>query len=125
MDLNQVTIDVAYFKASVDFYLTLGFRLIVSARGEYARFELPSGTSTFSLHLSDAPRVGGTVLYFEVADVDATHADLKARGIRFDSPPTSESWLWREARFTDPTGHRLCLYHAGDNRRHPPWRLDP
>jgi hypothetical protein len=23
----------------------------------------------------------------------------------------------------DPDGNILCLYHAGDNRRNPPWRL--
>jgi catechol 2,3-dioxygenase-like lactoylglutathione lyase family enzyme len=26
--------------------------------------------------------------------------------------------------FECPDGHHLCLFHAGDNRRHPPWRVD-
>ena len=43
MDLNQITIEVSDFQRSLDFYLKLGLRLIVSARDEYARFELPSG----------------------------------------------------------------------------------
>ena len=32
-------------------------------------------------------------------------------------------WLWREARLRDPSGNVVCLYHAGDYRRHPPWRV--
>ena len=41
------------------------------------------------------------------------------------SGPMDMSWLWREARLADPDGHRLCLFHAGENRKHPPWRLPP
>ena len=33
-------------------------------------------------------------------------------------------WLWREARVADPAGNVVCLYRAGENRLHPPWRLD-
>jgi hydroxymethylpyrimidine/phosphomethylpyrimidine kinase len=32
-------------------------------------------------------------------------------------------WLWREARLRDPSGNEICLYHAGANRRFPPWRI--
>lgn len=123
MDFNQVTVEVRDFHESLDFYKTLGFRLIVSQRDEYARFELPSGSSTFSIYVSDAPVPGNTVLYFEVDDVDRVHAELRARGIAFDSPPTDESFRWRTAYFSDPTGNQLCLYHAGLERRFPPWRL--
>jgi hypothetical protein len=49
--------------------------------------------------------------------------DLEARGIRFDLEPTEQPWLWREARLRDPDGHALCLFSAGENRLHPPWRL--
>jgi hypothetical protein len=41
----------------------------------------------------------------------------------FDTPPADQRWLWREARLRDPDGHELCLFHAGDNRLNPPWRL--
>jgi hydroxymethylpyrimidine/phosphomethylpyrimidine kinase len=34
-----------------------------------------------------------------------------------------QSWLWREAWLRDPAGNAVCLYHAGANRRFPPWRL--
>ncbi|QUJ75878.1 VOC family protein [Sulfitobacter albidus] len=123
MDLNQITLDVADFGQSVAFYRRLGFRLIVSERDVYARFELPSGATTFSVHRAVAPRVGGAVLYLEVDDVDATHARLTAQGVEFESCPVDRNWRWREARFYDPTGHAWCLFHAGADRRFPPWRL--
>lgn len=124
MDLNQVTLTVVDFDEGVRFYQMLGFRLIVSARGEYARFEAPSGSSTLSLHKGARPSGDGPVLYFEVDDVDAAFVRLKAAGIVFDAPPRDEPWRWRETRFQDPAGNRLCLYHAGQDRRFPPWRLD-
>ena len=37
--------------------------------------------------------------------------------------PTDQPWLWREAYLNDPDGNPLCLYHAGENRLNPPWRL--
>ena len=124
MDLNQVTIEVRDFRESVEFYTKLGLKLIVSAGDAYARFELPSGSSTLSFYQSDQPAIGNTALYFEVDDVDRRYAELHKSGIRFDSTPVDRSWMWREAHFTDPTGNKLCLYHAGLNRRFPPWRLE-
>jgi hydroxymethylpyrimidine/phosphomethylpyrimidine kinase len=64
------------------------------------------------------------VVYFECDDLDATVARLSAEGIEFKSGPKDEPWLWREARLKDPFGNELCLYHAGENRRFPPWRID-
>lgn len=124
MDLNQVTLEVRDFDEGVAFYLRLGLKLIVSERREYARFELPSGSATLSLHLAERPRVGSGMLYFEVEDVDRTYAALRESGVTFQTPPTDQAWRWREARFSDPTGNKLCLYHAGLDRRFPPWRLE-
>ena len=63
------------------------------------------------------------MIYFEVADVDRTVLELKDKGIAFESEPTDQRWLWREATLKDPAGNPLCIYHAGDNRRYPPWRI--
>lgn len=124
MDLNQITIGATDMAASIAFYQTMGLRLIVHTHDRYARFELPAGNATFSLHQVDGP-VGpsGMLFYFEVADVDKTVTDLKAKGIAFDSDPVDQTWLWREAYLCDPAGNRICLYHAGEARRYPPWRL--
>lgn len=64
------------------------------------------------------------VIYFEVDDVDATVNKLKDAGLKFDSEPTDQEWLWREAYLKDPSGNSLCIYHAGQNRRYPPWRIE-
>lgn len=127
MDLNQVSLSVRDLDEAVTFYGTLGLRLIVHSRQNlYARFELPSGSTTFSIHQDDHPQPGTSTVFFEVDDVDRRYAELLAAGIPFDTPPTDQSWRWREARFADPTGNRFCLYHAGPDRRFPPWRLtDP
>ncbi|SDE59175.1 VOC family protein [Kordiimonas lacus] len=126
MDLNQVTLGATDLNASIEFYKTLGLRLIVHSADHYARFELPSGNATFSLHKVDADRTntGSGLVYFEVPDVDAEVARLEAQGIAFDTQPKDQRWLWREAYLTDPAGNRLCLYHAGPSRRYPPWRIN-
>ncbi len=123
MRMNQYTVPVADFAKSVSFYEALGLKLIVSARKEYARFEVPGDLSTLSLSLSQHPTPASGLIYFEVDDVDATVADLRSRGIAIDEDPSDKPYLWREAKLRDPTGNRICLYHAGENRRFPPWRL--
>ena len=50
MNFNQVTVPVADVEKAIDFYEKLGLKLIVKALPDYARFECPNGTSTFSLH---------------------------------------------------------------------------
>lgn len=123
MDLNQVTISVRDFGEGTAFYSTLGLRQIVrDDEALYARFELPTGSATLSLYEDRNATPGDAILYFEVEDLDRRYAELLAAGILFQSAPTDQSWLWREARLVDPTGNRLCLFHAGANRRFPPWR---
>ncbi len=124
MRLNQVTVPAKDIPASIAFYRTLGLRLIVE-EAHYARFELPEGEGTFSLHLTDGhvPRSDAPVVYFECARLDEDVARLKASGLRFEADPEDKSWLWREAYLRDPAGNLLCLYFAGENRRYPPWRI--
>lgn len=123
MDLNQVTVPATDMVRSIDFYRTLGLRLIVEAP-HYARFECPEGAATFSIHAVDQAPVGeGIVVYFECAALDQQVADLQQKGISFDELPNDKPWLWREAHLRDPDGNRLILFHAGDNRKNPPWRL--
>ena len=123
MELNQVTLPALDVGASVAFYRKLGFEQIVD-EPHYARFKATTGDATFSVHAVDAlaapPR---TVVYFECEALDRQVAALKARGVAFLQDPRDEAWLWREARLVDPSGNVLCLYHAGENRLDPPWRV--
>ena len=124
MNLNQVTITATDVPACAAFYRTLGLRLIVDSSPRYVRFECPDGDSTLSVHQveEDIP-AGSVVIYFECADLDDQVDRLVAEGIEFESGPEDMRWLWREARLRDPAGNRICLYRAGDYRRHPPWRI--
>ncbi|MBI1406558.1 MAG: VOC family protein [Caulobacter sp.] len=126
MRLNQVTVPALDMAASVQFYETLGLILIVR-NDHYARFECPDSDGgdppTFSLHLDAEAVPGAACVYFEDDDLDATVEHLIDTGLTFDSGPDDQTWLWREAWTSDPAGNRVCLYRAGANRRHPPWRL--
>lgn len=124
MQLNHVTLRASDLRPVKGFYQQLGFRLIVDAEPRYLRFEAPEGESTLSIEQTWEPRLGpGPLIFLECEELDATVARLEAAGITFDSTPTDEPWLWREARLRDPAGNALCLYFAGVNRRSPPWRV--
>lgn len=118
MHLNQVTVGATDYEASVAFYKALGLKQIVHSPPHYARFETPGG-ETLSIHHVDEVK-STTTIYFEVDDVDAFVAALN---LPLDHGPVDQSWLWREARLKDPAGNEICIYHAGENRRFPPWRI--
>ena len=123
MELNQVTLPCTDYDESVHFYREMGFRQIVASPPNYARFECECG-ATFSLHkVESVVAPSDIVVYFEVEDLDSVVQHLLDAGIVFESKPTDQRWLWREAYLRDPTGNMLCIYHAGENRRFPPWRL--
>lgn len=124
MNLNQVTVPTTDVARAIEFYVRLGLKLIVKNLSKYARFECPEGQSTFSVHwVESLPTPSPTVVYFECADLDQKVASLMQAGVTFDSPPTDQSWLWREAYLRDPDGNRICLFRAGSNRLNPPWRV--
>jgi hydroxymethylpyrimidine/phosphomethylpyrimidine kinase len=115
---NQVTIGMADYAASRDFYTLLGLKQIVGTDdAHYARFEAAGG-ATLSIEYGARP-----TLFFECEGLDSEVARLQSAGVTFDQLPTAQSWLWREARLTDPAGNAVCLYQADENRRFPPWRL--
>lgn len=125
MNLNQVTIPSLDVKRAIDFYKTLGLKLIVEALPNYVRFECPKGDATYSIHLVNEIKTGeGAIVYFEEEDLDNYVKDLVKSGIAFDEMPEDRTWLWREARLKDPDGNRLIIYYAGKNRKNPPWRID-
>lgn len=125
MNLNQVTVPSINVAKSIGFYENLGLKLIVKALPNYARFECPDGNATFSIHKTEVlPKGEGIYIYFECEHLDRDVHALIAKGIPFDVLPTDQSWLWREARLKDFDGNQLILFHAGENRLNPPWRID-
>jgi hypothetical protein len=65
-----------------------------------------------------------SVTYFEHEDLDGLVKSLKEKGLVFDQDPTHMRYLWREAILHDPSGNKIKLYWAGENRLNPPWRLE-
>ena len=124
MNLNQVTLPALNVSQSVAFYKALGLKLIVDSIPRYARFECVEGNATLSVHKVEAiSSQSSVVVYFECEDLDSRVEALLSLGLEFDCPPKDEEWLWREARLRDPSNNIVCLYWAGKNRRHPPWRV--
>ena len=123
MNLNQITLPVKNMSQAAIFYRALGFTQIVDTP-HYARFECPDGGSTFSLSLDDGDFNNGAVIYFEHEQLDHWVSDLKQKGIEFVQEPRDQSYLWREAILYDPSGNKIKLYWAGDNRTNPPWRVE-
>lgn len=125
MKLNQVTIYTHKPLETVEFYQKLGLKMIVDSRPRYARLECPDGESTLSIHTAEETQMNSNiVLYFECEDLDSKVAALKNLGLQFIEEPTDKDWLWRESYLNDPSGNKICLYYAGENRINPPWRVE-
>ncbi|MCW8091868.1 VOC family protein [Alteromonas sp. ASW11-130] len=122
MELNQVTLPVKNMDKAVSFYLKLGLTQIVDTP-HYARFSCPDGHATFSLLLEDEECQYNSVIYFEHENLDELYKNLSQKGIQFDQPPTEQRYLWKEATLRDPSGNKIKLYWAGENRLNPPWKV--
>lgn len=124
MNLNQATIYCSKTVETAEFLKKLSLVLIVDSLPRYARFECPDGESTLSLqHDENAVVTNNVVLYFECDDLDGEVERLKSIGLKFDEDPTDRPWLWRQAYLKDPNGNKICLFHAAENRKNPPWRV--
>lgn len=123
MNLNQITLPVVDMELACAFYRKMGFLQIVDTP-HYARFKSIEGDATFSLSPGDEGVPSGTTIYFEHERLDDLVAELISKGIEFDQMPTDMRYLWREAILHDPSGNRIKLYWAGENRRNPPWRVE-
>jgi predicted enzyme related to lactoylglutathione lyase len=97
--------------------------LSLSLTSRTTRFKSTVGNATFSVHADAVGEPAQTIVYFECSSLDQQVALLKEMGLKFAQEPRDEPWLWREARLVDPAGNIICLYHAGENRLNPPWRV--
>ncbi len=121
--LNHITLPARDVELSTDFYVRLGLTQIVANYPHYARLLAPAGDTTLSLNQAGETIHNGASIHFEVEDVDQTVQQLKQAGFDFVCEPVDQPYLWREAILLDPDGHRIFIFHAGENRLDPPWRL--
>ncbi len=117
--LRQVSLPSGDLSRTIQFYRDqLGLEFI-------AQYDPPGlaffrlGSTRLLLERSAAGRASDAVLYFEVPDIEAAYANLKSKGIQFDSAPHliyrdekgtfgagGEEWM---AFFKDPDGNMLAL----------------
>jgi predicted enzyme related to lactoylglutathione lyase len=108
--LDHLSIEVRDCSESRDWYIAnFGFKL---------EFEVPQSNvvalqddAGFTLFLAqvDTPHPPSCVLYLQVENVDAKHAELAEKGIAFDKPPQKLFWGYG-AELLDPSGYRLGLW---------------
>ena len=122
--LNQVTVTGTLYARSVEFYRLLGLKQIVDNPPDYARFETAGG-ATLSVQIDPEEKIiATTAIYLECDDLDQRVEQLARDGLAFEHGPRNQPWMWREARLRDPDGNIIFLYHAGEARRFPPWRIE-
>ena len=91
----------------------LGFRRNFAYRPDETRTDpcyLGLSRDGVVLHVSSFPGDGnraGSVINVVVDDLDALHADLVAKSIAIDLPPTDQTWGEREMYLKDPDGNQL------------------
>ncbi|HEX2886157.1 VOC family protein [Vineibacter terrae] len=117
--LDHLALPVADWLASRDWYVGT-LRLTVE-------FEIPDRRTaavrdgfdfTIFLVQAEAPARGaGVALWFQVDDVDATHAALSARGARFNHAPAKMFWGYG-AELADPDGHLIRLWDETSMKAH-------
>jgi methylmalonyl-CoA/ethylmalonyl-CoA epimerase len=85
-EIGQIAVSVNDLARSKDFYQNvLGLKFLFDA-GNMSFFQC--GAIRFAIGTStNPPSPAGTILYFRVADIHATHALLAARGVEFIQNP--------------------------------------
>jgi methylmalonyl-CoA/ethylmalonyl-CoA epimerase len=111
--IGQIAINVQDVERATAFYRdTLGMRFLFAFPG-LAFFEC--GGVRLMLSRAEDPKLdhAASILYYRVADIEATHQALAARGVRFESEPhlvarmpDHELWL---AEFNDSEENILAL----------------
>ena len=116
ISIGYVIVGVKSLDAAVPFYRdTMGFELMFSEpEFHFASFRV--GALMFSLAegSEDVHGTGNrnTGIGFNVADVDAAHAELAGKGVKFTMGPGKMPWGGYMAMFVDPDGNEFYLDQA-------------
>ncbi len=114
--IGYINIGVRDLERSVAFYRdVLGLALISSEPSfSYAAFDV--GGMRFAIAASETDGFTGrppgdrhTGVGLVVADVDAAHAELTAKGVAFTMPPAKQPWGGYMGIFSDPDGNLFYL----------------
>ena len=122
VEFNHAMIYTTKLTRALKFYQdALGFAVVDTYPGAYARLKSPVGGTTIALHVVDPgqtmdAKTEGLRLYFEVEGLDAFCKALAKKGVKFDQMPKDMPWGWKHAYLRDPDGHEISLYWAGTAR---------
>ncbi len=115
---HHISIRSPHYEAAKRFYTeTLGFPIVGTFEGRDVVF-IDIGGTTIELGKGDpadkveATKCGLMHLAFEVKDVDATFAELRAKGVEFYIEPRTPFGDLRVAFFRDPDGNALELFRS-------------
>jgi methylmalonyl-CoA/ethylmalonyl-CoA epimerase len=112
--LRQVALTVSEVTRAVDFYRdAVGLKFLFSAGPNLAFLDVGGVRLMLSAPEAGFEPGSSSVLYFQVADIDAAYAEMSARGVTFvDTPhflaPMPDHDLWLCA-FRDPDGNPMAL----------------
>jgi catechol 2,3-dioxygenase-like lactoylglutathione lyase family enzyme len=112
--IKQIAVAVADLDASKAFYgEKLGIKLAFEVPGQLVFFDLAGIWLMLSVASEREPAQPGSVLYFEVDDINAAYAELQERGVGFLGEPhkiadmgSYELWM---AFFRDPDNTALAI----------------
>jgi catechol 2,3-dioxygenase-like lactoylglutathione lyase family enzyme len=112
--IGQIAVVVHDLERATAFYRDqLGMKFLFAAPPSLAFFD--AGGTRLMLDGGAEPEFDhpGTILYFDVPDVQQAHAELKARGVPFiDAPhvvapmPSGDLWM---TFFRDPDGNTMAI----------------
>ncbi len=114
--IGYVNVGVSELERSLAFYRdVLGFELLYHApEFHYAAFQV--GDLRFAIAASEVDAFTGgrpghrhTGIGLVVADVDAAHKELKAKGVEFTMAPAKQAWGGYMGIFSDPDGNLFYL----------------
>ena len=110
MKLDHLNLPVSSLERSRDWW--------VKSLGLKVEFEVPGARTVslndgegFAIFLQEKSNVSsnGVALWFQVDDVDATHIDWSARGVRFNHGPQKNFWGYGP-ELADPDGYVIRLW---------------
>ncbi|MEV6599829.1 VOC family protein [Actinoplanes sp. NPDC051346] len=112
----ELRLRVPDVSASVDFYAkVLGLRQPDPAVPTVATGSVPIVLDQAALAVDGRHiRHDTYLLVFHTPDIDRSTAELAAAGLTFTGRGVGSKEIGRTIRFTDPSGHRFCLYEPSD-----------
>ena len=114
--IKLISIPVREQARALDFYTEkLGFTIItdqpMDKKQRWIELRIPKAETRISLFTppGQEDRVGSfTGISFDCDDVEATYAELRARGVPFEGPPEKQPW-GVFAKFKDSEGNSFVL----------------